>query len=292
MDIWSLGMVALMLLSTSGRVDIGDLSRLDQTSIHRALDECFQSCGPPWSADGCNFIKQCLRVAAGERLTSDQAGRHNWLCTPEKHLEFFRSLDKFMMAEYCPQSLPRPLPLELPDLQIRSDKHGDVDQEASLSDANEVSRYFKKERAFEHTCSQARPAAEEDPRETGLGKKSAAIRPLSPARKRTPLGQVEVHPEKRPLIEEVNSDIDTVPWESLKTLGLHKKGIDVFVKPKPIIKYGRKHKAMRKRTRHRYNDAMFLPPTDLSRHTNPAAGSKQRERILSKLGKTKTKFIA
>ena len=289
-DIWSLGQVALMLLSISGTVDIGDLSRLNQQAIDRFLSECFQTCNPETSANGRQFVQHCLRVSATERLTSGEASCHDWLCTPDQDLERFRNFDRRMMTEYHRQKQLRPVPMELPDVRILTETSNNLGQTVLRHETDKISRYFQeKEESVLGSQAELQGA---DASSGPVSKEEKSTQPLAAFQGRQATSELGAKTYEAPLIERPDVISGPVSLMPLQTLTLCEDDSNGLLKQKATIKYGRRNQSTRKKTGYKYHDVMFLPPPDLSRHTNLITRSKQRERILSKLGKTQTKFLS
>ncbi|KAF4123165.1 STYKc [Geosmithia morbida] len=115
-DIWSLGVVALALI-TSVEVIRGHLNLMGQQDLDRRLIRCFENASPRPTSNAQDFIVRCLRVAPEERLTATAAACHDWMCTPRKHLEFFRRFDERVISHWTPQSHLKPMPWELQSLR-------------------------------------------------------------------------------------------------------------------------------------------------------------------------------
>ncbi|KAH7001996.1 kinase-like domain-containing protein [Ilyonectria destructans] len=116
-DIWSLGIVALVLLASSSDPDIEDINRLTQSDIEEYLKSTFAKMHKQPSRDGKNFLWCCLQTVPQARMSAIGAECHNWLCTPDKYLRFFQLLDNKMMSDWKPQDELKPMPWELPNLR-------------------------------------------------------------------------------------------------------------------------------------------------------------------------------
>ncbi|KAJ6784231.1 hypothetical protein PWT90_01809 [Aphanocladium album] len=91
-DIWSLGVISMLLVSGCGLAGIDGLSRLDQYSLQNVLQDLLASC-TQLSANAKSFVLGCMKIAARSRITSAEADCHDWLHTPTSDLEFFQKLD-------------------------------------------------------------------------------------------------------------------------------------------------------------------------------------------------------
>ncbi|OAA71277.1 Protein kinase-like domain protein [Cordyceps fumosorosea ARSEF 2679] len=91
-DIWSLGVISMLLVSGCGLPGIDGLARLDQSSLGKTLDAVSADCEQA-SANAKDFILRCMKIKASDRITSTDAYCHDWFHTPTSHLEFFQRLD-------------------------------------------------------------------------------------------------------------------------------------------------------------------------------------------------------
>lgn len=91
-DIWSLGVIALLLVSGCGLAGITGLARLDQGALRIVLHNLLDS-NQEASANARSFALSCMETTASHRITSESADCHDWFHTPTSHLEFFQELD-------------------------------------------------------------------------------------------------------------------------------------------------------------------------------------------------------
>ncbi|KAM3564178.1 hypothetical protein MY1884_000920 [Beauveria asiatica] len=96
-DIWSLGIISLLLVSGCGLDGIDGLARLDQSALRIIIHDLLSHC-PKASANAKSFVLSCMKTKASHRITSLGANCHDWFHTPTKHLEFFQQLDARMTA--------------------------------------------------------------------------------------------------------------------------------------------------------------------------------------------------
>lgn len=130
---WSLGMVALALLSTITNAELQELTQMDQASLAECVDTIISKRKVPPSENGLLFVRSCLQVSPIKRLKADNAMRHVWLCTPKKHVDFFRRLDNKMMESFQVQDEIRAIPWELPDVEgVGAHQPAAVDQVPNL----------------------------------------------------------------------------------------------------------------------------------------------------------------
>ncbi|KGQ07621.1 Meiosis-specific serine/threonine-protein kinase me k1 [Beauveria bassiana D1-5] len=96
-DIWSLGIISLLLVSGCGLDGIDGLARLDQSALRIILHDLLSHC-PIASVNAKSFVLSCMKTKASDRISSVGANCHDWFHTPTKHLEFFQQLDARMAA--------------------------------------------------------------------------------------------------------------------------------------------------------------------------------------------------
>ncbi|OAR01632.1 hypothetical protein LLEC1_03287 [Akanthomyces lecanii] len=93
-DIWSLGVIAMLLVSGCGLDGIDGLAQMEEEPLRAALhDRLASSRERHSSANAESFILSCLKIKASHRITSAGADCHDWFHTPTSHLEFFQKLD-------------------------------------------------------------------------------------------------------------------------------------------------------------------------------------------------------
>ncbi|KAK2605996.1 hypothetical protein QQS21_003622 [Conoideocrella luteorostrata] len=122
MDMWSLGVVTTVMLSAG--LDIEDaitgISRCDQDTL---LERLQQHIFPPslkLSQNGKAFVWQCLQVSPQDRMTVFEAQWHDWMRTPESHLQFFERLDQNILGDWQARAEASPMPLQLPSVLMSS----------------------------------------------------------------------------------------------------------------------------------------------------------------------------
>lgn len=113
-DIWSLGVVATILLAAEHHDE--DLNRMDDDEIERYVRDLFHSLPRQPSLNAYDFVWMCLQRDPSQRMTAHEAQEHEWLCTPARHLKFFRLLDRRIMSYWKPHDKLKPMPWELPCL--------------------------------------------------------------------------------------------------------------------------------------------------------------------------------
>ncbi|KAK5989179.1 Meiosis-specific serine/threonine-protein kinase mek1-like protein [Cladobotryum mycophilum] len=256
-DIWSLGIVTLHLL-TSGREVLGDLSLKGQEEIKAFIDKTMLKVSPKPSMESTKFVLGCLQITPEDRMTAIEAECHDWFCTPEKDFEFFQKLDRRIMTNWGPQSQLKPMPLELrsmaesilvsPDMANVSiyDQIGVV-KEGSRS-IEEKSQYFG---------------------EMEIIKKANVAEFTKP-------------PPPQPRLKEVSKAAIT----EKKQTRPHSEGFCERVRQTPRLE-----NTHTKSQRMRIDDTMFLPLPGLDRHLRPATSYNQRQLILAELERTNAKFL-
>ena len=128
---WSLGMVALALLAPIANAELQELTQKNQTSLSESINTIIARRETPPSENALSFVRSCLQVSPTKRLTTYDAASHAWLCTPEKHMEFFRRLDERTMKGFQIQNAIRAIPWELPDVERKCLSPFGVSGEAS-----------------------------------------------------------------------------------------------------------------------------------------------------------------
>ncbi|KAG8414993.1 hypothetical protein J3458_008880 [Metarhizium acridum] len=117
-DIWSLGIVAIIMLTAGLGIEniIPKFNRYTQTVLDRTLkQDIFQPC-LKLSKNSKTFVWQCLQISPKVRISGLEAVCHDWLCTPEKHLLFFQQLDHKILGSWKAPVKLNPMPLQLPSV--------------------------------------------------------------------------------------------------------------------------------------------------------------------------------
>lgn len=168
-DMWSLGMVALALLSPMDNSELQDMGHLDQPSLDECIDKIIARRTTPPSKNSLCFVRSCLQISPQRRLTTDDAARHTWLCTPRKHAEFFRKFDEKMIKGFQLQEEFRPIPWEIPGPEDAGQGKLDVANAPSSSDpmvmsatevnssGSETSHFFQEKRFPDNSSSPLTP---------------------------------------------------------------------------------------------------------------------------------------
>ncbi|RDA89800.1 hypothetical protein CP533_3329 [Ophiocordyceps camponoti-saundersi (nom. inval.)] len=114
-DMWSLGIVTLTLITHGMDVSLRGLDRMAQEELEQFLqDEALQ---PGYFSQHCeDFVMRCLRMWPSSRMTAAQARHHKWLCRPARHLEHFKKLERSSRSNWTASHKFRPMPLQLPDV--------------------------------------------------------------------------------------------------------------------------------------------------------------------------------
>lgn len=254
---WSLGMVALALLSPIANAELQELTQKSQTSLSESIDTIIARRETPPSENALSFVQSCLQVSPAKRLTTNAAASHAWLCTPEKHVEFFRRLDKKTMKGFQIQNAIRAIPWELPDVERMCLTPFGVSSEASSP----------------HT-------------QIDNSSSTSAVMGAAPASGSKPEKQVEepcqltsghIQPTS------VESTIDT-PGRKPEALGQCAKTTAIST-----IRKGNKQDGVLLR---KITDATLLPLNGLGRHMRKPRQPGHRVRILEELNATKAKFLA
>ncbi|KAK4068962.1 hypothetical protein Trihar35433_5541 [Trichoderma harzianum] len=115
-DVWSLGLVALRLL-TSDVESFENLTRIDQQSIEQMVKAMIKEISPKLSSNSQRFTLACLQLTPVNRITAAEAECHDWFCTPQKHFEFFQQLDRRCLSDLGDDTQLKPMPWDLASLQ-------------------------------------------------------------------------------------------------------------------------------------------------------------------------------
>lgn len=115
-DMWSLGVVALVLV-TSDQAMLDHLNILSQEALDDRLIRRFESTQPRPTFNAQEFIARCLRLLPEDRPTATEAACHDWMCTPDRHADFFRRFDERVMAHWSAKPQMRPMPWDLQALK-------------------------------------------------------------------------------------------------------------------------------------------------------------------------------
>ncbi|KAM3479216.1 hypothetical protein MY5147_001831 [Beauveria neobassiana] len=73
-DIWSLGIISLLLVSGCGLDGIDGLARLDQSALRIILHDLLSHC-PIASVNAKSFVLSCMKTKASDRISSDEGER-------------------------------------------------------------------------------------------------------------------------------------------------------------------------------------------------------------------------
>lgn len=269
-DTWSLGVTVLLLIGGPHK----ELNRLDQAALESHISSYLASSRPDLSSHGQNFILSCLRVEPSNRMTITEAACHDWLCTPESHLEFFQRFDERMMADWSLQKHVRPMTLELQSINDAckaTSEYGEggaaemaTDRTRSAEDKiDHASEYFAKVVAHDEK-SRVRGAAKNQ--ETGSG--------FIQAKEKSPYG----------------SDLDAVPESPSSFANWTKPPLPSGDAP-GLVRLRRDSKKRKKRQPSKIPDFLFLPLPGLGRHLPQPSDGIKREAVLEALTRTNSMFL-
>ncbi|KAF4977347.1 hypothetical protein FZEAL_6119 [Fusarium zealandicum] len=264
-DIWSLGVIALLLVSDSHGPE---LNRMDQEEIGEYLCQLFPSLPRKPSTNGIDFVWSCLQTNPSDRPTAQETGKHAWLCTPEKHLQFFKLLENRMMSSWEPQDKLKPMPWELPNIV-----------KTSPPTSGSSSQYFTASietpvRTGRSVANKESDKAHESAEKKSDGHGEKATSPLmapppQPTRTKSfsPSGTKQRDQQKQP----------HSPWHEYI-------GPNQTAQPEPRSK--------RKRVpKFKGQDTALLPLPGLDRHLRPPVNYRHRQNILWELERSRSKFL-
>jgi serine/threonine protein kinase len=150
-DMWSLGMVTLALLAPLTNTELQSMSQTDQFDLNEVIEAVIsRRRSPQPSYHGRAFVHHCLQRNPLERLTTQEAAKHIWLCSPRKYVEYFQLLDQKMMQSFRIQEQFRPIPWEIPQTEDM-----DIDRDESQSDMP-TSGYLPTKASFTPSCAAER----------------------------------------------------------------------------------------------------------------------------------------
>ncbi|RSM06343.1 hypothetical protein CEP52_005777 [Fusarium oligoseptatum] len=265
-DIWSLGVVTTILLAAEQHDE--DLSRMDDNEIEGYIRVLFHSLPRLPSLDAYDFVWMCLQRNPSARMTADEAQEHEWMCSPLKHLKFFRLLDKRIMSTWKPQSKLKPMPWELPSL-VKTGPPTPTREHGSSSQYFTGTPVRSKRQADESTV------VDEGLVQQGDGSKGDGVSsPFAvPARSSRSKGTSLNGEEKK----DVKSEISQPPWHG-------------FLKPEHPrhAEVGEKRKRI---PRIKVHGTELHPLPGLARHLPRSVNHFHRENVLLELQRSNSKFL-
>ncbi|RYC89048.1 hypothetical protein BFJ63_vAg8189 [Fusarium oxysporum f. sp. narcissi] len=262
-DIWSLGVVALLLLASDNHDT--ELNKMGQGGIIEYLTRLFNGLQTKPSLEGIEFVWNCLKVDPLQRINAYGAKTHAWLCSPKKNRELFKRMDSRTLASWKPQDKLKPMPWVLPDLAPSNPPT------PTRSPGSSISQYFTTTPTrFETTTTKSRDRVLEIAAEPDPG---------TATRKTTSSFSVPPRPSGTLRESATSLKKSQPPWQGFR---------------KPNGSANTEFPSKRKRVpRARTHDTANLPLPGLERHlrsptnTNP----RYRQNVLSALERTKSKFL-
>lgn len=118
-DVWSLGLVALRLVTYEVE-SFGGFTRMSQQSLEEKVKTMIKGISPKRSSNSQRFVLACLQLAPMHRITAAEAECHDWFCTPKKHFKFFQRLDQRCRTNLDDSTHLTPMPWDLTTLQSLS----------------------------------------------------------------------------------------------------------------------------------------------------------------------------
>uniref|UniRef100_A0A0D2XZB6 Protein kinase domain-containing protein n=1 Tax=Fusarium oxysporum (strain Fo5176) TaxID=660025 RepID=A0A0D2XZB6_FUSOF len=262
-DIWSLGVVALLLLASDNHDT--ELNKMGQGDIIEYLTRLFNGLQTKPSLEGIEFVWNCLKVDPLQRINAYGAKTHAWLCSPKKNRELFKRMDSRTLASWKPQDKLKPMPWVLPDLAPSNPPT------PTRSPGSSISQYFTTTPTrFETTTTKSRDRVLEIAAEPDPG---------TATRKTTSSFSVPPRPSGTLRESATSLKKSQPPWQGFR---------------KPNGSANTEFPSKRRRVpRARTHDTANLPLPGLERHlrsptnTNP----RYRQNVLSALERTKSKFL-
>jgi serine/threonine protein kinase len=265
-DVWSLGVVALVLLASDHHNT--ELNRMDEEEVGEYIMQLFNALPKRISSDGIDFVWSCLKVDPLHRISASEAMSHDWLCNPEKNRELYRRMDFRILSSWRPQNKLKPMPWVLPDLAPSSPPT------PSRSPGSSTSQYFTTTPtrvksspgdSENNTDTQAKP----DSGRELEGAVSTFVVPARPSDVNS--GNLEAH-----LAQKKVKQIQP-PWQDFLKHG-HPSTVDLPSKRRRV-------------PRSSVHDTAGLPLPGLDRHLRAPAKYHHRQDVLSALERTKSKFL-
>lgn len=272
-DIWSLGIVTLMLLTPSLSDYLGDLNRMDEESLEAYIKEAVINAAGAPSLNGCKFILSCLQISPKKRMSAIEAECHDWLCSPDSHLEFFQKLDRKIMSNWRKKNQVTPMPLDLPDLlgcMSKAPKSNKLPLDGGTEQSSQKSQSPYQDEDSEYFPALSNINSNDD----GSFKK-----PDLPKHKNI-ASKPKTDNHKLKLIDESatkNAKNSRMPWEQFHGHKVSRSSQSTS-----------KHK---KKTLARVHDLTFHPLTGLDRHLRQNPPGSRREQVLAELKRTNSKFL-
>ncbi|KAF4334199.1 CAMK kinase [Fusarium beomiforme] len=259
-DIWSLGVVALLLASDHHNTE---LNKMDQRDIVEYITQLFNSLQTQPSPEGIEFVRDCLKVDPSKRISAYGAKTHAWLCSPKRNMELFKRMDSRILSSWKPQDKLKPMPWVLPDLAPS------IPPTPTRSPGSSFSQYFTttpmrlEDTPIQSDNCLAQATPEPDP---GVTTDKTTLSFSIPPRPSSTLRESAAKSKKfRP------------PWQGFR---------------KPNSSMNTVFSSKRRRVpRARVHDSADLPLPGLDRHLRSPHNHRHRQNVLSALERTKSRFL-
>ncbi|KAF4437508.1 CAMK kinase [Fusarium acutatum] len=262
-DIWSLGVVALLLLASDNHDT--ELNKMEQGDITEYLTRLFNGMQTKPSLEGIEFVGNCLKVDPLQRINAYGAKTHAWLCPPKKNRELFKRMDSRALASWKPQDKLKPMPWVLPDLAPSNPPT------PTRSPGSSISQYFTTTPTrFETTTTKSRDRVHEIAAESDTGTATS---------KTTSSFSVPPRPCGTLRESATNLKKPQPPWQGFRN---------------PNGSANTEFPSKRRRVpRARTHDTANVPLPGLERHLRSpnSPTPRYRQNVLSALERTKSKFL-
>ncbi|SPJ76260.1 related to calmodulin-binding protein kinase [Fusarium torulosum] len=265
-DIWSLGVVALVLLASDHHDT--ELNRMDEEEVGEYIMQLFNALPKRISSDGIDFVWSCLKPDPLHRISAHEARSHDWLCNPQKNRELYRRMDFRILSSWKPQNKLKPMPWVLPDLALSNSPT------PSRSPGSSTSQYFTTtptrvksppKESENNADTQAKPDSERELE----GAVPTFVVPARPSNANS--RNLEAHPAQTK-VKQIQP-----PWKDFLKPG-RSSTVDLPSKRRRV-------------PRSRVHDTAGLPLPGLDRHLRAPAKYHHRQDVLSALERTKSKFL-
>lgn len=241
---------------------------MDQKSLEEELRDAFDSVPSPRSPMSLNFLWKCLQVSPLARMTAAEAASHPWLSTSEKLLKAFRQLDSEVLADWCKEPQPRPMPWTIPSVL---DNHAQVTGFSESLLLRDDESKDKTAITIVNDVSQPPQISGEHNETTKPATGNLATDPIDLVQKEL-LNSSSVTPKMKSGLEEAVE----LPWTGFISRNLTASKLPHNTRRAPRV---------------RIRDSMLLPLTSLDRHLRPHPRTNQREDILEILRATEQPFL-
>lgn len=253
------------------------INRFNQDDLDEHLvDVTYELSNRP-SSNGINFLWRCLQILPSARMNALEAACHDWLCTPEPHVDLFQKLDRKTIGNWVRQDTIQPIPMDIPNL-ARSISAPWEDSQAPQS------RFFTAPNCEASPVAQATGSGDGDEATGSAAEQANSIAeavhmvPASVPEEPTPVATTNAKTSLvKKEVEQAGVKQINPPWHSFlkPSFPAHSQ---VTIKRKKLPKVRIKEYAM-------------LPLPSLDRHLRPPTNPRHRQDVLWELERLNSKFL-